>query len=149
VFGDGSAEIESTKRRTGSKPIYSEMRYNRSLNDVHRDAVYRAIIMKVIVTVIDDRDVDKVMGALTDQHIGVTRISSTGDFIAPGNSTLLIGVDEQIVPRVMQMIVDYASPRQSFVPVAYDGTVPLAGVIEAQVGGFLSFVLDVEHFEQV
>jgi uncharacterized protein YaaQ len=105
--------------------------------------------MKLILTVVDDKDVDKVMTALTDQHIGVTRVSSTGDFIVSGHSTLLIGVDETHVPQAMKMIDELAARRQSFVPYAYDGSVPLATLAEVQVGGFLSFVLDVDHFEQV
>ena len=105
--------------------------------------------MKMIFTVVDDKDADKVMTALTEQRIGVTRISSTGDLIAPGNSTLLIGVDEIHVPQAMRVINDLAARRQSFVPYAYDGSIPLTTLTEVPVGGFLSFVLNVDHFEQV
>ncbi len=105
--------------------------------------------MKLIVTIIEDNDVDKVMAALTSQNIGVTRVSSTGIFILPGNSTLLIGVDEQHVAQVMQVIADLAARRQGFVAYTYASEAPLAGVTQVEVGGFLSFVLAIDHFEQV
>ncbi|MBZ0301657.1 MAG: cyclic-di-AMP receptor [Anaerolineae bacterium] len=105
--------------------------------------------MKLIITVMDDKDVHHVMTALTDQHFGVTCVSSTGGLIAPGNSTLLIGVEAEHVPQVMQVITDLAALRQTFVPYTYAADMSLAGLVEVQVGGFLSFVLDVVHFEQV
>lgn len=105
--------------------------------------------MKLIITIVDDKDADKVMTALTGQHIGVTCVSSTGGLIISGNSTLLIGVDEAHVPQVMKVIADLAALRQSFVPHTYAVNMSLAGLIEVQVGGFMAFVLDVDHFEQV
>ena len=105
--------------------------------------------MKLVVTIVDDTDVDKVMTTLTNQHISVTHVSSTGGLLSPGNSTLLIGVDEQHVPQVMRVIANLAAPRQSFIPLNRDGNMSLTGFAEVQVGGFLTFVLDVDHFEQV
>jgi uncharacterized protein YaaQ len=105
--------------------------------------------MKLIVTIVDSTDVDKVMTALTDQHVSVTHISSSGGLFSPGNCTLLIGVEETQVAQVMKMIADLAALRQSFIPYTHGGNTPLAGFTEVQVGGFLSFVLAVDHFEQV
>ncbi|MBK8025806.1 MAG: cyclic-di-AMP receptor [Chloroflexi bacterium] len=105
--------------------------------------------MKLIIAIVDEKDVDKVMSALTDQHLSITHVSSTGGLLSPGNSTLLLGVDEHRVPQAMQVISELAARRQSIVPYTYEGTLPLTGIAEIQVGGFMSFVLDVDHFEQV
>jgi uncharacterized protein YaaQ len=106
--------------------------------------------MKLIVTIVEDADADDVMNALTKQHnIRVTRVSSTGVLLIPGNSTLLIGVDEERVAEAMAVIAELAARRPSFVPYAYAGSTPIVGVTEVQAGGFLSYVLDVDHFEQV
>jgi uncharacterized protein YaaQ len=105
--------------------------------------------MKLIVTIIDDQDVDKVMSALTSQRIGVTRVSSTGGLLGPGSSTLLIGVNEALVPQAMKIIAELAATRQTVVPYGYSVTLPLASLVEVPVGGFSSFVLDIDHFEQV
>lgn len=105
--------------------------------------------MKLLVTVVDDQDTGKVMAALSDQHIGVTCVSSTGGLIIPGSSTLLIGVSEDRLPLAMKVIADLAAPRQAHLPVTYSGDMSLASLIEVQVGGFLTYVLDVDQFEQV
>jgi uncharacterized protein YaaQ len=105
--------------------------------------------MKLIVTIVDSIDVDRVMTTLTDQRISVTRVSSTSDLLNPGNSTLLIGVNEKEVPQVMKVIADLAALRPYFMPTAYNGNVMTTSFAEVQVGGFLSFVLNVDHFEQV
>ena len=105
--------------------------------------------MKLIVTIVDETDVDQVMTALIVQHISVTRVSSTSGLFSPGNCTLLIGVDEKYVPQVMKIIADLAALRTNFIPATYNGTVIPTSFAEIQVGGFLSFVLNVDHFEQV
>ena len=105
--------------------------------------------MKLIIAVVDDQDVDKLMSALTEQQVGVTRVSSTGGLITPGNSTLIIGLDESKVEPVMKTVTEIASPHPSIVPYAHAGNMPLTSFIEVEVGGFMSFVLDIDHFEQV
>jgi hypothetical protein len=49
----------------------------------------------------------------------------------------------------MTLIAELAAPRQSFIPHVYAGSITHTGITEIQVGGFLTFVLDVHHFEQV
>ena len=106
--------------------------------------------MQLIVTIVDDRDVDKVVSALTKERIGVTCVSSTGGLFVPGNSTLLIGVDEQLVPVVTQVITEMAAPRQTFVPFDFPPSSGIAGgFAEVPVGGYMSFVMNIDSFEQV
>ncbi len=105
--------------------------------------------MKLIVTIVQERDVSEVMNALTRQRIRVTHVSSTGGLLDPGNATLLIGVDEERVPQVMKMVADLAGPRESVIPYTYEGEPSLSGVAGVVVGGYLSFVLNVDDFEQV
>lgn len=105
--------------------------------------------MKLIVTILDVKDVDKVVTTLTGQHISVTHVSSSGGLLNPGSSTLLIGVDEEHVPQAMKVIADLAALRQSFLPYSYEGNITSTGFAEVQVGGYLSFVLNVDYFEQV
>ncbi|MCA0457930.1 MAG: cyclic-di-AMP receptor [Chloroflexi bacterium] len=105
--------------------------------------------MKLIVTIVDDQDADKVMSALSRQHIGVTRVSSTGGLIDPGNSTLLIGTDEGNIPTVMKLISEVAAVRPAVVPYAHSSSMAFTNLVEIEVGGFTTFVLDIDHFEQV
>ncbi|MAU11697.1 MAG: hypothetical protein CL607_17865 [Anaerolineaceae bacterium] len=105
--------------------------------------------MKLIAAILDERDVDNVMTALTGQNIHLTHISNTGGLLDSGNATLLIGVEEEHVPQVIEVIRDRAASRPSFVPYTYDSTLVSVGIAEVQVGGYLTFVLNVDHFEQV
>ena len=105
--------------------------------------------MKLIVTIVDDQDADKVMSALSRQHIGVTRVSSTGGLIDPGNSTLLIGTDEGNIPTVTKLISEVAAVRPAVVPYAHSSSMAFTNLVEIEVGGFTTFVLDIDHFEQV
>lgn len=105
--------------------------------------------MKLIINIVDDQDVEKLMTALTDLHVGVTRINSTGGLLGPGNSTLLIGLDDEQVQPVMKLITNIASPHPGIFPYAHTTSMPPTSFIEVNVGGFLAFVLELNHFEQV
>lgn len=105
--------------------------------------------MKLIVAIVDNQDADKVVSALTEQRIGVTRVSSTGGLIGPGNSTLLIGVDESRIDQAKKIVSETAAVRTSFAPYAQAGIMPGASYIEVEVGGYITFVLNIDHFEQV
>lgn len=105
--------------------------------------------MKLIITVVDDQDADNLMSALTEQRVGVTRINSTGGLLGPGSSTLLIGLDDDRVESAMKVITRVAAPHPGIFPYAHASSVPVPSFIEVDVGGFLAFVLDIDHFEQV
>jgi uncharacterized protein YaaQ len=106
--------------------------------------------MKLIITVVDTQDGEKLVNALTDQHFKVTRINSTGGLFDPGNSTLLIGIEDEQVEPVMEMITAIASPHPGFYPDVHAlSNIPATSYVEVMVGGFKAFVLDIHSFEQV
>jgi len=53
--------------------------------------------MKLILTIVQDQDADATVQALNDAGHRVTRVASTGGFFRVGNTTLLIGVDDEAV----------------------------------------------------
>ncbi|HVU14387.1 MAG TPA: cyclic-di-AMP receptor [Phototrophicaceae bacterium] len=113
--------------------------------------------MKLIMTIVEKLDVSPLMSALTQQQIRVTHVSSTGGFLDPGKSTLLIGVDDARVSQVMRIVADLAGPHETFLPEPHE-TVgsyanyeapSLTGTTGFIVGSFTAFVLNVAQFEQV
>jgi uncharacterized protein YaaQ len=57
--------------------------------------------VKLTLTVVRDDDTDGAVDALTAQGFFVTRLSSTGGFLRIGNTVLLIGVeDDQLAPML-------------------------------------------------
>ncbi len=60
--------------------------------------------MKLIITIIPDSVTDTVSLALTSQKFRVTQIASTGGFLRKGNSTLLIGVEDENLDEAMNIL---------------------------------------------
>ncbi|MHC1770780.1 MAG: cyclic-di-AMP receptor [Flexilinea sp.] len=60
--------------------------------------------MKLIITIIPDTVTDSVSLALTSQKFRVTQIASTGGFLRKGNSTLLIGVEDEHLEEALSIL---------------------------------------------
>lgn len=108
-------------------------------------------MMKLIVATVQDQDAEAATGNLTAKGYRVTRIGSTGGFLRQGNTTLLVGVDEENVEPVVEILRGSSQRRLRYMPMA-TGTTPngmtLYNYIEVEVGGATIFILDVDHFEQ-
>ena len=106
--------------------------------------------MKLIITVVHDRDKNRVNNALLAAGHSFTVMASTGGFLREGNVTLLIGAEPDQAPAILQLIEENCKTREQFVNVLP----PDAGSIGAfiptpvrvTVGGAIAFVIDVEEF---
>ena len=108
--------------------------------------------MKLIVANIQDQDADRVISNLTEPGYRVTRIGTTGGFLQQGNTTLLVGVDDNQVTPVMNILKTHSQRRTQYMPMATGAApngVALYNYVEVEVGGATVFILDVDHFEQV
>jgi len=108
--------------------------------------------MQLIVAIIQDRDADAVIGALTGGGQRVTRIGTTGGLLQQGLSTLLIGIADEAVPGVIASIQARSRRRTMFMPLGVgtgDPTYALNEQVEVEIGGSTIFVFDVERFEQI
>jgi uncharacterized protein YaaQ len=72
--------------------------------------------MKLIISILRDIDHDAVSQALTSAGFRVTMIASTGGFWRRGNTTLLIGCEDEQVDHATELI------RQNVSPAAEPGT---------------------------
>src|SRR5260221_12203574 len=94
--------------------------------------------MKLVVAIIQDRDTDAAVDALTKGGITVTRIATSGGFIRQGNTTLLTGVDEAQVTQVIDTLREACHRRKMFMPMASgitDTAYGLHNQIEVEIGG--------------
>tara|TARA_Y100001934_G_C12215557_1_gene708210 strand:- start:359 stop:688 length:330 start_codon:yes stop_codon:yes gene_type:complete len=109
--------------------------------------------MKLLLTIIQDPDSNKLQKVLTDRGLGVTKLSSTGGFLRQGNSTFLIGVEDDQVPEVRELISSTCRERtELMIPGA--AMADLEGVYAAQatevtLGGAIIFTLNVDDFVKV
>lgn len=68
--------------------------------------------MKLIVAIVQDQDVNALMDALTEKKYRVTKLSSTGGFLKSGNTTLLIGVEDEKVNEVKELVDNNCKTRE-------------------------------------
>ena len=51
--------------------------------------------MKLILAIVSNDDSSKVSSALTKNHFSVTKLATTGGFLLSGNTTFLIGTQDE------------------------------------------------------
>lgn len=107
--------------------------------------------MKLVIAVVQDKDSNRLSNALVKAGFRATKLASTGGFLRAGNTTFMIGVEEERIEEVMEMIKSNCKTRDQMVtPVSpiggtADSFIPFP--VEVQVGGAAVFVLPVERFE--
>lgn len=87
--------------------------------------------MKLIFVVVRDADADAVIQSLIENKYRVTRVASTGGFMRRGNVTLMIGVEEDKVQMVIDLLRQACCPPEDF---QHRATI---------------FVVDMPYFEQI
>jgi Uncharacterized protein conserved in bacteria len=104
--------------------------------------------MKLVIAIISGDDTSKVTRALTKGNFTVTKLATTGGFLMLGNTTLMIGTEEENVPQLLEILAKNCKAREQLVPASASHGVNLfsAPPIKVQVGGATVFVLDVEQF---
>lgn len=104
--------------------------------------------MKLIIAIINNDDCPSVLSELTHKGYGATKLSTSGGFLRAGNSTLLIGTEDDKVDDVIAVISEFSrkrtqmvTPSPSFISEGF-----ISRAVEVTVGGATVFVLDVEQF---
>ncbi|WP_236660365.1 cyclic-di-AMP receptor [Isachenkonia alkalipeptolytica] len=108
--------------------------------------------MKLVIAIVNDEDANKLLDSLTENRHRVTKLATTGGFLKAGNTTFLIGTEDDQVDQVMDIIKDKCETRKQVAtsPAPVSGTtgVYVPHPIEVNVGGATVFVVDVEkHFK--
>ena len=85
-----------------------------------------------MIIILDDVDADEALRGLLESDFRVTRVASTGSFLKRGNTTLLLGTEDEQVDAAIEII------RQSRLEDSRE---------ERQKATV--FVLDLDHFEQL
>lgn len=110
-------------------------------------------MMRLVVAMVQDQDVNKLLGVLMEYNYSATKLASTGGFLRQGNTTLLIGVEEEKVNEVTGLIKETCNSRKQLVtPLttvgrSMDNFIP--NPVEVAVGGATIFVLDVVDFIKI
>lgn len=108
--------------------------------------------MKLVIAIINNDDSSIVLSELTEKGFFVTKLSSTGGFLKRGNTTILLGVEDDKVNDCIQIINDNAHKRVISEPVISprdmsDIMSPM--MVDVSVGGATIFVLPIESYIKV
>ena len=109
--------------------------------------------MKLVIAVVQGRDADPLLEALTQRGYRATQINSAGGFLRERNVTLLIGVEARHVAEVRAIVNDNCHSRTRFVnplmPIVEPGESYIPTPVEVLIGGATLFVLAVERYERL
>jgi uncharacterized protein YaaQ len=103
--------------------------------------------MKLIISIVQDQDAPSLIDDLTEKEFRVTKLASTGGFLKSGNTTLLMGVEDEEVEGVLDIIEDNCKTREittSLLSVTMPGDTYIPYPLDVRVGGATIFILDVE-----
>ncbi len=107
--------------------------------------------MKMILAIINQDDANLVVNGLMQSGYSVTKLSTTGGFLRAGNTTILVGVEDEKVDKVLNIIHQHSHSRRQVIPtytepgMGYSPSMP----VEVTVGGATVFVLNVDSFQRL
>ena len=107
--------------------------------------------MKLILAIVSSDDSSMVSSALTKNNFSVTKLATTGGFLMSGNTTFLIGTEDENVDKAINVIGEHSKKRKQMVPSSssYGVGMYTSFPVEVTVGGATIFVLDVEQFKKL
>lgn len=108
--------------------------------------------MKLVLAIINKDDVEKVLTSLMERGFKATLISSISGFLHEGNSTFLIGVEEERVEEILRILKENCRPRKEiakFWPLTPEAMSFFVPPVEVEVGGATIFILNVERLIEV
>lgn len=108
--------------------------------------------MKMIIAIVQDKDSNRLSNLFIQANVRATKLSTTGGFLKSGTTTFMIGVEDQRVEEILELIKDSSRTRKQFMtpPVNLDASMDSSAAypIEVQVGGATVFVLPIDAFHQ-
>lgn len=107
--------------------------------------------MKLVVAIVSNEDSTPASRALTKARFSVTRLATTGGFLMSGNTTLLIGTEENRVDEVLKILEENSRKRSKIISsnTSFNAGVYSGMPVEVAVGGATVFVIEVDRYEKL
>lgn len=106
-----------------------------------------------MIAIIHKEDAGPLVDALLEREFRATRLHSSGGFLRQSNASLLVGVEDDQVDAVLQVIRDNCVSRTQVVsplpPIMEPGEFYLPYPTEVTVGGAVVFVVPVDRYERL
>ena len=105
--------------------------------------------MKLVFAIVNKDDSNMVASALIRAGFPTTKLATTGGFLKAGNTTFLLGLDDDRVDEALEVIKKYSKKRTQMVSSnVYGGSEYTTFPVEVTVGGATVFVTDVNCYEK-
>lgn len=98
-----------------------------------------------------ETQVSTLIERLTREGFYVTQVNTSGGLLYEARISLLVGLSHGRLPDLLTHLREDCETQVRFVSTAGEGFVLASQpmMLEAEVGGAMVYVLDVEHFEQL
>lgn len=105
--------------------------------------------MKLIYAIVQNKDAGRLSKKFNENNVRATKLASTGGFLSEGNTTFIIGIEDEKVDSVLELIKDCSQKRKEFVnPVVNSHAGEFTQPLEITVGGAIVFVTPVDEFKR-
>ena len=105
--------------------------------------------MKLLVAIVQDQDSHILIDELMENDFRITKLASTGGFLKSGNTTLLIGLEDDRIPKALELIEANCKVREmttSLMTMNMPGDGYMPYPVTVKVGGANIFILDIEEY---
>lgn len=105
--------------------------------------------MKLLIAIINSDDSHKVLNEISRAGLYATKLSTAGGFLKAGNTTLLMGVEDDRLEDALDIFRKDCSKREETTTVSmpdFSTDFLSAPTMKLTVGGATVFVLNVEQF---
>jgi uncharacterized protein YaaQ len=106
--------------------------------------------MKLIIAIVQKEDATRLQRAFVKANIPATKLSTTGSFLSEGNTTFMIGIDDQHVKQVLRIVKEESKAREEYMNpnMMMTGFDVSRQPVQITVGGATCFVVPVEEFKK-
>ncbi|UTH91909.1 cyclic-di-AMP receptor [Lactobacillus acidophilus] len=105
--------------------------------------------MKLVIAIVQKEDSNNLQKALVKNNFRATKLATSGGFLSQGNTTFLVGCEDEQVDDILIVIKQESRAREEIatphmVSTGYEITQPL----KITVGGATCFVVPVDKFKR-
>ncbi|MGQ9746395.1 MAG: cyclic-di-AMP receptor [Candidatus Caldatribacteriaceae bacterium] len=106
----------------------------------------------LFVCVVRDQDAGRLMDSFKERGISFTKLASTGGLLREGNTTFLIGVDEERREEILAIVREICGRREEIVESTMPVNEPLGPFVPQRVkvvkGGGVLFEIPIRYYER-
>lgn len=110
--------------------------------------------MKLAIVIVQKEDSKKLEDILISEKYQLTRFDSLGGFLKKKNSTFFVGVEDEKLEKLLDLIRKTCKARKEIITSALPSTPGLGETLitdgtKIQIGGAIVFIVEVEKFVKV